>query len=156
MVVMTNVLLLIGAGLFSKSVWWFEWHQWLKLLGAQSNSIVGDGPGTYPVQGNVWHLDCCNPINISDNQGWSIFNVILGWTNSATCTIFSLMFPFVRLLNSRRWLHIVLCILLACYNSCVGVHAIQGGKLPPDIRIVINVPTLGACQEGIRSWSSPT
>lgn len=88
MVVVTNILLLIGAGLFSRSVWWFEWHQWLKLLGPQSDDAVGDGPGTYPVQGNVWYLDCCNPINISDNQGWSVFNAILGWTNDATCTSF--------------------------------------------------------------------
>ena len=133
MVVMTNILLLIGAGLFSRSVWWFEWHQWLKLLGAQSGTVVGDGPGTYPVQGNVWHLDCCNPINISDDQGWSVFNVILGWTNSATCTSISRMFPFARLLNLRRWLRIVLRILLACYNSRGSIHEIQGGKLSRDI-----------------------
>ena len=36
------------------------------------------------MRGNVWHLDCCNPENNFDNNGWSLFNAIFGWTNSAT------------------------------------------------------------------------
>jgi high-affinity iron transporter len=36
------------------------------------------------VRGNVWHLNFGNPDNIADNQGWSIFSAIFGWTNSAT------------------------------------------------------------------------
>jgi len=84
MVVMTNFLFLIGAGLFSKAIWSFEWQRWVKLLGVHGDDTVGDGLGTYPVQGNVWHLNCCNPNNSSDSQGWSIFNAILGWTNNAT------------------------------------------------------------------------
>ena len=36
------------------------------------------------MRGNVWHLNCCNPENNFDNDGWSIFNAIFGWTNSAT------------------------------------------------------------------------
>lgn len=36
------------------------------------------------MRGNVWHLDCCNPENNFDSDGWSIFSAIFGWTNSAT------------------------------------------------------------------------
>ena len=83
---MTNFLLLIGAGLFSRAVTSFQTHAFNALLGTNIDDAGGDGPGTYRVQGNVWHLDCCNPENSLDGQGWSIFNAILGWTNSATGT----------------------------------------------------------------------
>ncbi|KAI0777363.1 iron permease FTR1 [Trametes elegans] len=84
MVVMTNFLLLIGAGLFSKAVWAFQTNAFNHLLGADVDDAGGDGPGSYDVRGNVWHLDCCNPENNFDNNGWSIFSAIFGWTNSAT------------------------------------------------------------------------
>jgi high-affinity iron transporter len=81
---MTNLLLLIGAGLFSKSAGSLEKHAFSALLRSNADDSGGDGPGSYRVQGNVWHLDCCNPDNKIDGQGWSIFNAIFGWTNSAT------------------------------------------------------------------------
>ncbi|KAI0360409.1 iron permease FTR1 [Trametes cingulata] len=84
MVVMTNFLLLIGAGLFSKAVWAFQTNAFNRLLGADVDDAGGDGPGSFDVRGNVWHLDCCNPENNFDNDGWSIFSAIFGWTNSAT------------------------------------------------------------------------
>lgn len=85
---MTNLLLLIGAGLFSRAVGSFESHAFANLVGSNIDDTNGDGPGTYPVQGNVWHLDCCNPENNLDGQGWSIFNAIFGWTNNATCNVY--------------------------------------------------------------------
>ncbi len=36
------------------------------------------------MRGSVWHLNCCNPENNFDSDGWSIFSAIFGWTNSAT------------------------------------------------------------------------
>jgi len=84
LVVMTNFILLIGAGLFTRSVNEFQAHAFSTLLGAEVDDSGGDGPGTYDVRGNVWHLDCCNPENNSNGQGWSIFNAIFGWTNNAT------------------------------------------------------------------------
>jgi len=36
------------------------------------------------VRGSVWHINCCNPDDNFDNSGWTIFNGIFGWTNSAT------------------------------------------------------------------------
>ncbi|KAG5638014.1 hypothetical protein H0H81_002282 [Sphagnurus paluster] len=84
LVVMTNFILLIGAGLFSKAVGNFEQNAFNTLLGADVDDSGGTGPGSYKVQGNVWHLDCCSPENKFDAQGWMIFNAIFGWTNNAT------------------------------------------------------------------------
>jgi len=84
LIAMTNLLLLIGAGLFSRAVWAFQENAFNHLLGADVDDAGGDGPGSFRVQGNVWHLDCCNPEDNFDGEGWSIFNAIFGWTNSAT------------------------------------------------------------------------
>jgi len=78
---MTNLILLIGAGLFSKAVWSFQENAFNNMLGQDVDDSGGDGPGSYNVRGNVWHLDCCNP---ETDLSWGIFNAILGWTNSAT------------------------------------------------------------------------
>lgn len=86
---MTNFLLLIGAGLFSKAVGAFETHAFNKLLGADVDDAGGDGPGSFRVQGNVWHLNCCNPDNVIDGHGWLIFNALFGWSNNASCTFVS-------------------------------------------------------------------
>ena len=98
---MTNLLLLIGAGLFSKAVGSFQTHAFNNIVGSNIDDTAGDGPGTYQVQGNVWHLDCCNPENKLDGQGWSIFNAIFGWTNNATC-MFKFLFFFNCLLSHLR------------------------------------------------------
>lgn len=84
MIVMTNLILLIGAGLFSRAIWEFEAHAFAQIVGADVDDTGGDGPGSFDVRNSVWHLDCCNPENNFDNGGWMIFNAIFGWTNSAT------------------------------------------------------------------------
>jgi len=84
LIVMTNFLLLIGAGLFSKAVWEYQENAFNHLLGKDVDDSGGDGPGSFDVRGNVWHLDCCNPVNDLDGKGWLIFGAIFGWTNSAT------------------------------------------------------------------------
>ena len=57
-------------------------------IGGETDN-TGDGPGTFDVRGNVWHLNCCNPGNILDGNGWLIFGALTGWTNSATSKLFS-------------------------------------------------------------------
>lgn len=84
MVAMTNFLILIGAGLFSRAIWSFQENAFNHLLGADVDDTGGDGPGSFDVRGSVWHLDCCNPDNNFDSDGWSIFSAIFGWTNSAS------------------------------------------------------------------------
>ncbi len=69
LIVMTNFLLLIGAGLFSRAVAAFEENAFNHLLGSDVDDAGGSGPGSYRVQGNVWHLDCCNPNDNLNGQG---------------------------------------------------------------------------------------
>ncbi|KAF8551776.1 iron permease FTR1 [Imleria badia] len=80
LICMTNFILLIGAGLFSKAVWAFQENSFIKFIHTSSDDAVGTGPGSYDVRGNVWHLNCCD----ASNGSWSIFNAIFGWENSAT------------------------------------------------------------------------
>lgn len=99
MVVMTNFLLLIGAGLFSKAIWAFQTNAFNHLLGADVDDAGGDGPGSFDVRGSVWHLDCCNPENNFDSDGWSIFSAIFGWTNSATLgSVLSYVFYWIAVI----------------------------------------------------------
>ncbi|KAN0116261.1 Iron permease FTR1 family domain containing protein [Russula decolorans] len=92
LVVMTNFILIISAGLFSKSVGSFEKNAFNHLIGGDTDS-TGDGPGTFDVRGSIWHLNCCNPENNIDGDGWLIFGALTGWTNSATIgTVLSYVF----------------------------------------------------------------
>ncbi|THH08992.1 hypothetical protein EW146_g8813 [Bondarzewia mesenterica] len=100
LVVMTNLILLIGAGLFSRSVWSFEENAFNHLLGTDVDDAGGDGPGSFDVRNSVWHLDCCNPENNFDNGGWEIFNVLFGWTNSATTgSVLSYVFYWIAVIG---------------------------------------------------------
>ncbi|KAG1729694.1 Ftr1 protein [Suillus lakei] len=96
LIVMTNLILLIGAGLFSKAVWAFQEYSFNKLLGTDVDDAGGSGPGSYDVRGNVWHLNCCNP---ETDQAWGVFNAVLGWTNSATLgSVLSYVFYWVMVI----------------------------------------------------------
>ncbi len=132
LVIMANLLLLIGAGLFTKSVAAFERHRFNLLLGADLDDAGGNGPGSYDVRGNVWHLACCNPENSFSGQGWGIFGAILGWSNNADSTLLISFFflgaevDVVLFFNSRNYL--VLRVLLACGYCCLGCHEVQRGE----------------------------
>lgn len=82
LVVSTCLLYLVGAGLFSRSVWSFEMAKWNEYIGGEADEF-GNGPGSYDIDQSVWHVNCCASTDTIQN-GWSIFNAILGWTNSAT------------------------------------------------------------------------
>ncbi|KAJ8472798.1 hypothetical protein ONZ45_g16527 [Pleurotus djamor] len=106
---MTNFLLLIGAGLFSKAVGAFETHAFNQLLGADVDDAGGDGPGSYRVQGNVWHLDCCNPNNVFDGHGWLIFNALFGWSNNGSIgTILAYVF---------YWIAVIVALIVMKYKE---------------------------------------
>lgn len=76
----TAILYLIAAGLFSRSIWFFEQHVFSKKTGGDA-AESGSGPGSYDISKTVWHVNCCNPL--IDN-GWDVFNALLGWQNTAT------------------------------------------------------------------------
>ncbi|KZS97465.1 Ftr1 protein [Sistotremastrum niveocremeum HHB9708] len=96
LIIMTNFILLIGAGLFSKAVGDFQENAFNRLVGGDIDDTGGDGPGSFSVNDVVWHLDCCNPENNTNGQGWSIFGAIFGWTNTATVgTVLSYVFYWI-------------------------------------------------------------
>ncbi|KAL7934733.1 high-affinity iron permease-like protein [Trichoderma chlorosporum] len=76
----TSVLYLIAAGMFSKSIWSLQYHTFAQRVGSDV-AEVGSGPGSYDITESVWHVNCCNP---ETDNGWDVFNAILGWQNSAT------------------------------------------------------------------------
>ncbi|KAL7276174.1 high-affinity iron permease [Rhizina undulata] len=79
----TIVLYLVAAGLFSKSVWFFETRAFSRAVGGDV-AEAGNGPGSYDIRVSVWHVNCCNPETGNQGGGWGIFNAIFGWQNSAT------------------------------------------------------------------------
>lgn len=80
LVISTCILYLIAAGLFSRGVWFFETYRFNQKAGGDA-SENGSGPGSYDIATSVWHVNCCNP---ERDNGWDVFNSLLGWQNSAT------------------------------------------------------------------------
>lgn len=76
----TAILYLISAGLFSRGVWFFENYVFNLQTGGDA-AENGSGPGTYNIHKTVWHVNCCNPLI---DEGWDVFNSLLGWQNTAT------------------------------------------------------------------------
>jgi high-affinity iron transporter len=76
----TSVLYLIAAGMFSKAIWSLQFHTFARKVGSDV-AEEGDGPGSYDISETVWHVNCCNP---EINNGWDVFQALLGWQNSAT------------------------------------------------------------------------
>lgn len=101
----TFILFLIGAGLFSKGVAFFEYYQFSSAVGGDV-SETGNGPGSFQVKGNVWHLPYGNPEvgAVGTNGGWQIFNAILGWNNEANLgSILSYCFYWIAIICALVW-----------------------------------------------------
>lgn len=108
LIVSTCILYLIAAGLFSRSIWFFESYVFNQATGGDA-AENGAGPGTYNIKKSVWHVNCCNPL--TDN-GWDIFNALLGWQNSAT-------YGSVLSYN-LYWLFIIVTVFLMGYEEKNG------------------------------------
>ncbi|KAJ8139666.1 hypothetical protein OXX80_009871 [Metschnikowia pulcherrima] len=108
LIVSTCVLYLISAGLFSRGVWFFETYVFNQATGGDA-SENGSGPGTYNIKKSVWHVNCCNP---ETDNGWDVFNSLLGWQNSAT-------YGSVISYNIY-WLFIIVTVLLMGYEEKHG------------------------------------
>ncbi|OKL56636.1 hypothetical protein UA08_08196 [Talaromyces atroroseus] len=76
----TCVLYLIAAGMFSKSVWDIQYYRFQLAVGSDV-AEEGSGPGSYDISETVWHVNCCNA---ETDNGWDVFNAILGWENTGT------------------------------------------------------------------------
>ncbi|WFD24806.1 hypothetical protein MEQU1_003511 [Malassezia equina] len=81
----TCALLLIDAGMFSRAVYYFQFFRYVQQVG-DSAAESGSGAGSYDARNYLWHLDCCNPEDKTNNggSGWSILNALVGWNNTAT------------------------------------------------------------------------
>ena len=104
----TCILYLIAAGLFSRGIWYFENYKYSQQTGGDA-AENGSGPGTYDISKSVWHVNCCNPL--SDN-GWDVFNALLGWQNSAT-------YGSVISYNVY-WIAVIICLFLMLYEEKHG------------------------------------
>lgn len=78
LIISTSILYLISAGLFSRGAWYFENYRFNVATGGDA-SENGDGNGTYNIKKAVYHINCCNP---ELDNGWDIFNALLGWQNT--------------------------------------------------------------------------
>ncbi|KAI5457092.1 iron permease FTR1/Fip1/EfeU [Mariannaea sp. PMI_226] len=124
LVASTSVLYLMAAGMFSKAVWFLQYHSFASKVGGDV-SEAGNGPGSYDISESVWHVNCCNP---ETDNGWDVFNAILGWQNSAT-------YGSVISYNIY-WLGLVGAI-------CCLMHEERTGALPfrePILRTLEKVP----------------
>ncbi|ODV67434.1 FTR1-domain-containing protein [Hyphopichia burtonii NRRL Y-1933] len=104
----TCILYLIAGGLFSRGIWYFETYVYNQKTGGDA-SENGSGPGTYDITKSVWHVNCCNP---EIDNGWDVFNALLGWQNSAT-------YGSVISYNIY-WLAVILTLALMLYEEKVG------------------------------------
>ncbi|KAI0544229.1 iron permease FTR1/Fip1/EfeU [Xylaria curta] len=118
LVVSTCLLYLVGAGLFSRAVWYFESQQWNNIVGGDAAEL-GTGPGSYDIDKSVWHVNCCSP-ELNGGGGWGIFNAILGWTNSAT-------YGSVIAYNVY-WIAIVIALGVMRYRELKGHWPLVAGK----------------------------
>lgn len=108
LVISTCILYLISAGLFSRGVWFFESNTFNKKTGGDA-SESGDGPGSYDISKTVYHVNCCNP---ELDNGWDIFNALLGWQNTG--------YIGSMLAYNIYWLVIIVAILLMLYEERTG------------------------------------
>ncbi|POV96254.1 hypothetical protein PSTT_15753 [Puccinia striiformis] len=106
----TIALMYVGAGLITKAAWYFKMYSYIRMVGGDA-AEAGDGPGSFPVDGYIWHLDygalinfvgCIqnqkkliapcfltvrglgNPENKLAAGGWMIFAGVFGWNNTGS------------------------------------------------------------------------
>jgi high-affinity iron transporter len=122
----TSVLYLIAAGMFSKSLWDLQYYVFKTKVGSDV-AEEGNGPGSYDIREIVWHVNCCNP---ETDNGWDVFNAILGWENSAT---------YGSILSYNiYWIFIILCISCLLYEERTGSLPLKKQTL----NLLLKVPLL--------------
>ncbi|KAH0837404.1 hypothetical protein Z517_00276 [Fonsecaea pedrosoi CBS 271.37] len=120
----TCVLYLIAAGMFSKAIWSLQFYKFAQKVGGDV-AESGDGPGSYNIDQTVWHVNCCNP---ERDNGWDVFNAILGWQNTAT-------YGSVISYNVY-WIFIMVAITCMLYEERTGVLPLE----KPFLRFLAKIP----------------
>ncbi|PQE09592.1 Plasma membrane iron permease protein [Rutstroemia sp. NJR-2017a WRK4] len=121
-----SVLYLIAAGMFSKSIWSFQYYIFAARVGSDVSEEC-NGAGSYDILETVWHVDCCNP---ETDNGWDVFNAVLGWQNTAT-------YGSVISYNIY-WLFITFCVGCLLYEERTGRLPLQKAVY----NILLKVPGL--------------
>ncbi|OAL38886.1 hypothetical protein AYO20_01637 [Fonsecaea nubica] len=127
----TCVLYLIAAGMFSKAIWSLQFYKFAQKVGGDV-AESGDGPGSYNIDQTVWHVNCCNP---ERDNGWDVFNAILGWQNTAT-------YGSVISYNVY-WIFIMVAITCMLYEERTGALPLE----KPFLRFLAKIP-------GFRSFAT--
>ena len=99
---------MIAAGLFSRGVWYFETNTFNKKTGGDA-SESGDGNGSYDITKAVYHVNCCNP---ELDNGWDVFNALLGWQNTG--------YIGSVLAYNLYWLCLIIVVLLMLFEEKTG------------------------------------
>ncbi|CAK7199991.1 high-affinity iron permease [Sporothrix eucalyptigena] len=126
----TSILYLIAAGMFSKAIWSLQYYVFAKRVGSDV-AEAGDGPGSYDIKETVWHVNCCNA---ETDNGWDVFNALLGWENTGT-------YGSVISYNIY-WLFIIVSVCFLLYEE-------RTGWLPlarPTLNFASKVP-------GLKGWA---
>lgn len=108
LIISTSILYLIGAGLFSRGAWYFENYLFNRATGGDA-SEGGDGNGTYNIHKSVYHVNCCNP---ELDNGWDVFNALLGWQNTGYLSSI--------LCYNIYWLCLIICLILLMWEEKYG------------------------------------
>lgn len=108
LVLSTCILYLIASGLFSRGVWYFDNYYFNNKSGGDA-SESGDGNGSYNILRTVYHVNCCNP---ELDNGWDIFNALLGWQNTGYLSSI--------LAYNLYWLVLMIVIALMMYEERTG------------------------------------
>lgn len=108
LIVSTSILYLISAGLFSRGAWFFENYRFNLASGGDA-SEGGDGNGSYNIAKAVYHVNCCNP---ELDNGWDIFNALLGWQNTGYLSS--------MLCYNIYWLCIIIFLVLLMFEEKYG------------------------------------
>lgn len=110
LILSTCILLVIAAGMASRCVYYFTFYRYVLKVG-DAAAESGSGPGSYDALNYVWHLNCCNPEDKTNNGGggWAILNSLVGWNNTATVgTILAYIF---------YWLTIASYLIYSSYSE---------------------------------------
>ncbi|AGO13987.1 AaceriAGR129Cp [[Ashbya] aceris (nom. inval.)] len=108
LVMSTCILYLIAAGLCSRGAWFFENHRYNLGAGGDA-SESGSGNGSYNILQAVYHVNCCNP---EIDNGWDIFNSLLGWQNTGYLASI--------LAYNLYWAVLIVVLLLMMYEERHG------------------------------------
>jgi high-affinity iron transporter len=109
----TCVLYLIAAGMFSKAIWDLQYYQFQRAVGSDV-AEAGSGPGSYNILQTVWHVNCCNA---ETDNGWDVFNSLLGWENTGT-------YGSVISYNVY-WIFIILCVAYMLWEERSGKKSLR-------------------------------